>query len=56
MLFRSGHNYPALIRKTEHKPIRVFLQDGSNDLQNQFGNWFEANKAMFAARTEKGRT
>src|SRR6266699_3933853 len=29
---RGGHNYPALIRKTERKPIRVFLQgDGSHN-------------------------
>ena len=31
---RGGHVYPALIRKTERKPIRVFLQDGSGDLNN----------------------
>ena len=31
---RGFCNDPALIRKTERKPIRVFLQDGSND-QNQ---------------------
>ncbi len=40
---RGGHNYPALIRKTERKPIRVFLQDGSNDLNNLFGDWPLAN-------------
>ena len=32
---RGGHVYPALIRSTPNKPIRVFLQDGSNDLDNQ---------------------
>src|SRR6266481_2868111 len=31
---RGGHVYPALIRKTEKKPIRVFLQDGAKDLDN----------------------
>jgi hypothetical protein len=36
---RGGDAYPGLIRKTEGKPIRVFLQDGENDLDNQFGNW-----------------
>lgn len=46
---RGGHNYPALIRKTERKPIRVFLQDGSNDLDNQHGNWWLANLEMDAA-------
>lgn len=43
---RGGHAYPYLIRKTERKPIRVFLQDGSNDLDNQAGNWPLANQMM----------
>lgn len=43
---RGGHVYPALIRKTEKKPIRVFLQDGSNDLDNKHGNWWLANLQM----------
>jgi enterochelin esterase family protein len=46
---RGGHNYPAWIRKTERKPIRVFLQDGSNDLNNLHGNWPLANQEMAAA-------
>ena len=50
---RGGNAYPDLIRKAEKKPIRIFLQDGSNDLQNQFGKWFEANQAMAAVFKEK---
>jgi enterochelin esterase family protein len=46
---RGGHVYPALIRKTPPKPIRVFLQDGSNDIDNEFGNWPLANQEMAAA-------
>ncbi len=46
---RGGDVYPGLIRKTEHKPIRVFLQDGSNDLDNMFGNWPLANQSMAKA-------
>ncbi|MBI3850644.1 MAG: esterase family protein [Verrucomicrobia bacterium] len=46
---RGGHVYPALIRKTEKKPIRVFLQDGSGDLDNLHGNWPLANQEMAAA-------
>ncbi len=46
---RGGHVYPALIRKTERKPIRVFLQDGSNDLNNLHGNWPLANLQMAGA-------
>ena len=46
---RGGHVYPALIRKTEPKPIRVFLQDGSGDLDNLHGSWPLANQQMAAA-------
>lgn len=47
---RGGHNYEALIRKTKPaKPIKVFLQDGSNDLDNEHGNWPLANQQMAAA-------
>ena len=46
---RGGHVYPALIRKTEPKPLRVFLQEGENDLDNLHGNWPLANRQMEAA-------
>ena len=46
---RGGHVYPYLIRKTERKPLRVFLQDGVNDLDNPFGHWPTANRKMEAA-------
>ena len=46
---RGGHVYPALIRKTDRKPIRVFLQEGENDLDNLHGNWPLANRQMAAA-------
>lgn len=47
---RGGHVYPALIRKTKPvKPLRVFLQEGSNDLDNLHGNWPLANQDMAAA-------
>ena len=46
---RGGHVYPALIRKTDKKPIRVFLQDGANDLDNLHGNWPLSNQEMAAA-------
>ncbi len=46
---RGGNVYPFLIRKTERKPIRVFLQDGSGDLDNAHGNWWLANLEMEAA-------
>jgi enterochelin esterase-like enzyme len=43
---RGGQNYPTLIRKLEPKPIRIFLQDGSNDLNNYGGDWWMANQTM----------
>lgn len=43
---RGGYIYPAIMRKTDRKPIRVFLQDGSNDLNNDHGNWPLANIQM----------
>ena len=46
---RGGHVYPGVIRKTERKPIRVFLQDGCNDLDNDNGSWPLANLQMAAA-------
>ena len=46
---RGGDIYPALIRKTEPKPLRVFLQDGSNDLNIFAGDWWLANQAMASA-------
>ena len=45
----AGDLYPRLIRHTPPKPLRVFLQDGSNDLDNEHGNWFLANQSMLAA-------
>ena len=46
---RGGHVYPALIRKTSPKPLKVFLQEGENDLDNLHGNWPLANKQMAMA-------
>jgi sugar lactone lactonase YvrE/enterochelin esterase-like enzyme len=43
---RGGHAYPTLIRKTEPKPLRVFLEDGSGDLNIYGGDWWIANQAM----------
>jgi enterochelin esterase family protein len=50
---RGGHAYPYMIRKTEKKPIRVFLQDGSNDLDNTAGNWPLANQLMASSLSFK---
>ena len=46
---RGGDRYPGIIRKAANKNIRVFLQDGSNDLDNAAGNWWLGNLQMEAA-------
>ncbi len=51
---RGGNDYPTLIRKTEPKPIRIFLQDGSNDLNIYGGDWWMANQEMERALTFAG--
>jgi sugar lactone lactonase YvrE/enterochelin esterase-like enzyme len=43
---RGGNDYPTLIRKYEPKPLRVFLQDGSGDLNIYGGDWWIANQGM----------
>ncbi len=51
---RGADRYPTLIRKTEPKPIRVFLQDGTNDLNIYAGDWWKANEMMERALTFAG--
>lgn len=51
---RGGHVYPFLIRQTEPKPIRVFLQAGANDLDRPAGDWPLANLQMAAALHSTG--
>jgi len=46
---RGGQELATLIRKTEPKPLRVFLQDGSADQNNYAGNWFLGNQEIFSA-------
>ena len=45
----GGQDYPALIRREPIRPLRIFMQDGVNDLDNEWGNWFLANQQMAAA-------
>ena len=51
---RGGHNYPSLIRQHSIRPIRIFLQDGEADLNNDFGNWWLANLQMESALKYRG--
>lgn len=43
---RGAQILPSLVRKFEPKPLRVFLQDGSNDNDIYAGSWWIANQDM----------
>ena len=51
---RGGHLYPDLVRKSPKKPIKIFMQDGSNDLNNQFGDWWLGNLQMESSFKYRG--
>ncbi|MCA9139073.1 MAG: SMP-30/gluconolactonase/LRE family protein, partial [Planctomycetales bacterium] len=46
---RGGNVYPALVRKTEPKPIRIYMADTSGDVDNVFGSWPWSNQRMASA-------
>jgi gluconolactonase len=46
---RGGDIYANLIRKTEPKPLRIFQQDGQNDLNIYSGAWYLGNQSVAAA-------
>jgi enterochelin esterase family protein len=51
---RGGHVTPELVAREPKKPIKVLLTDGTNDLINRYGDWWQANNAMFSALSAKG--
>lgn len=59
---RGGHAYADIVRKSEKKPIRIYLQDGRNDNRgvgregkyNQERDWFYQNVRLMQALAEKG--
>jgi sugar lactone lactonase YvrE len=53
---RGAEKYPTLIRKYEPRPIRIFLQDGTNDLNIYAGDWWMANQTMERAFVFSGYT
>ena len=46
---RGGNIYPSLVRKSEQKPIRVYMADTSGDVDNAFGSWPWSNRLMASA-------
>jgi sugar lactone lactonase YvrE/enterochelin esterase-like enzyme len=51
---RGADRYDILVRKYEPKPIRIFMQDGANDLNIYAGDWWKANESMERALTFSG--
>ncbi len=51
---RGGDEFATLVRKTEPKPLRVFLEDGNQDLNIYGGDWWMANQDMLSALTWAG--
>ncbi len=51
---RGGDTFPGLIRKMEPKPIKVFMQDGENDLNIYSGSWWMANQDVHSALAYAG--
>jgi sugar lactone lactonase YvrE len=47
--FRGADRLPGLIRRTEPRPIRVYMQTGRQDLVNYAGSWYLENPRMAAA-------
>ncbi len=47
--FRGADSLPARIRRSEPRPIRIFMQDGKNDLNSYAGKWIQQNESMAAA-------
>jgi len=56
---RGGDKYPEIIRTNDWKPIRIFVQDGANDLRSSpqnrrpGWNWVVANHLLAAVLEEK---
>ncbi len=46
---RGGNVYPSLIRKTEPKPLRIYMADTSGDLDNPYGHWPTSNQMIASA-------
>ena len=51
---RGGDRYATLLRKYEPKAIRIYLQDGSADLNIYGGDWWMANQTMERALVFSG--
>ncbi len=47
---RGGNDIQAIVRKHEPQPLRIYLQDGTQDVWNGlFGHWYEGNRMLATA-------
>jgi enterochelin esterase family protein len=59
---RGGHAYADIVRRSEKKPLRIYLQDGRNDNRgvgrdgkyDATRDWFLQNVTLMRALSEKG--
>jgi enterochelin esterase-like enzyme len=59
---RGGHAYADIVRKSDRKPLRIYLQDGRNDHRGRRGegeydetrDWFLQNVRLMEALRDKG--
>ncbi|MEO6876418.1 MAG: alpha/beta hydrolase-fold protein, partial [Opitutaceae bacterium] len=51
---RGGHTMAQLVRLTEPKPLRVFLESGADDFKIYAGDWYAGNQDMLSALTYAG--
>jgi enterochelin esterase-like enzyme len=59
---RGGHAYADIVRKSDKKPLRVYLQDGRNDNRgvgrdgayDETRDWFVQNVRLMRALSDKG--
>ena len=58
---RGGHAYADIVRNSEKKPLRVYLQDGRNDNRgvrrdgyDETWDWFLQNNRLMRALSDKG--
>lgn len=50
----KGNTYPDLVRAAPKKNIRGYMSVSSNDLDNRFGNWEDANHLLWGALRQQG--
>lgn len=50
----GGDEVPAWVRAAPRRPLRVSITSGPYDLSNEYGVWWDANRALAAELTAKG--